>query len=317
MIRPVARAFGLTIGLVLLASLPASLFGWDPSLWILDLRPLGPLKYFLFVAGGGTLVAIGIERVPPRWGFLVPLVIGAVGLISLIDTARFFALAFRGNFASFGPIPLSAIVFAVIVMIGASQRSRPWAGSARWVAPLALACFALFPATLMWTFGLTDYRRPADAAVVFGAKVYADGRVSDVVADRVRTACHLYKQRLVHAIVFSGGPGEGATSEPQAMRALAITEGVPSSACVLDESGLNTRASLKNVQALAAERGWTSLLAVSDFYHLPRIKMLSDREGLEMITVPARQGQPRSGTPFWICRETAAWWAYAFGIPTG
>ena len=58
---------------------------------------------------------------------------------------------------------------------------------------VAFACLAIFPLAQMFFFGKTDYRRPADAAVVLGARVYADGRLSDALADRVRTACQLYR----------------------------------------------------------------------------------------------------------------------------
>jgi len=181
---------------------------------------------------------------------------------------------------------------------------------------MALALPAALPLCLMWTFGLSDYRRPADAILVFGARVYSDGRPSDVLRDRVNTACDLYIAGLASKIVFSGGPGDGMITEPAAMRALAVSRGVPSDACILDESGLNTRASLDAFHQIAASHGWRTSLAVSDFYHLPRIKLLADRMGIAIRTVPAHARHARTGTPLWMARETIAWWAYALGIPT-
>lgn len=180
----------------------------------------------------------------------------------------------------------------------------------------AAAVPALLPLGLMCTFGLSDYRRPADAAIVFGAKVYADGSVSDVVADRVHTACDLYRTGMVGCIVFSGGPGDGAIPEADAMREEAVRQGVPREACIVDYTGLNTRASLMNLRLLANGRGWRDVLAVSNSYHLPRIKLLADRLDLEVRTVPAQERYRYSGMPVWVARETVAWWAYLCGMPT-
>jgi len=55
-------------------------------------------------------------------------------------------------------------------------------------------CAVIFPVAQMICFGLTDYRRPADAIVVFGAGISPDGTPSLALCDRVRTGCLLYKQ---------------------------------------------------------------------------------------------------------------------------
>jgi vancomycin permeability regulator SanA len=43
----------------------------------------------------------------------------------------------------------------------------------------------------------------------------------------------LYQQGLAPLLIFFGGPGDGAISEPQAMRKLAISMGVPDAAILL------------------------------------------------------------------------------------
>ena len=52
------------------------------------------------------------------------------------------------------------------------------------------------------------------------------------------------------------------------------------------------------------------VLAVSHFYHLPRIKMRFKVEGQEVLTVPVRA--PLTGTPHYMVREVAALWKYYF-----
>jgi len=87
----------------------------------------------------------------------------------------------------------------------------------------------------MFCFGKTDYRRDADVAVVLGARVYADGHLSDALADRVRTACQLYRSGLVKKLLFSGGPGEGAVHETEGMKRMALQLGVESRDILVDE----------------------------------------------------------------------------------
>jgi hypothetical protein len=52
------------------------------------------------------------------------------------------------------------------------------------------------------------------------------------------------------------------------------------------------------------------VLAVSHFYHLPRIKLAYQRAGLDVCTVPARQGRWLSQIPYNMAREVAAFWVY-------
>jgi uncharacterized SAM-binding protein YcdF (DUF218 family) len=59
-------------------------------------------------------------------------------------------------------------------------------------------------------------------------------------------------------------------------------------------------------------RAWQArrVLAVSHFYHLPRIKLSYQRAGFEVCTVPARQKNVLSQLPYSMVREVAAFWAY-------
>src|SRR5439155_17548504 len=113
----------------------------------------------------------------------------------------------------------------------------------------------------------------------FGAKAYADGTPSDALADRVRTACALYRDGLAPRLLFSGGPGE-----PAAMQHLAASLGVPEAAVLRDSEGVNTESTARNTVALL--HAPSRVLAVSHFYHLPRIKMTYQRYGSEVYTVP-------------------------------
>ena len=54
----------------------------------------------------------------------------------------------------------------------------------------------------------------------------------------------------------------------------------------------------------------TRVLAVSHFYHLPRVKLESQRLGMEVLTVPAKESYTISKMPVLVAREVAALWKY-------
>jgi vancomycin permeability regulator SanA len=162
----------------------------------------------------------------------------------------------------------------------------------------------------MFCFGKTDYRRPADLAVVLGARAYADGRPSDALADRVRTACRLYHAGLAKKLLFSGGPGDGPVHETVAMQRMAVALGVKPDDILLDPGGLNTQATVRNTESLFPQIHASRILVVSHFYHLPRIKLTYQRTGWEVYTVPAKESYLLRQLPYNMAREIAATWVY-------
>src|SRR5262249_10495295 len=135
---------------------------------------------------------------------------------------------------------------------------------------------------------------------------------SQALADRVRTAVELYNQGLVTHLLFSGGPGDGAVSEPQAMRQVAMAAGVPADAILLDEAGLNTDATVRHTCAEFDRMSASRVLVVSHAYHLPRVKLAYQRAGWDVRTVPARQSRRLRSEPTFVAREVVAIWAYYF-----
>ena len=87
--------------------------------------------------------------------------------------------------------------------------------------------------------------------------------------------------------------------------------GVPASAIEVDLDGLNTQATVRNVVAQGWENGRPRVLAVSHFYHLPRIKLCFRRAGWDVLTVPANESRELYYLPRDLVREVAAlWWYY-------
>jgi uncharacterized SAM-binding protein YcdF (DUF218 family) len=292
--------------------------GADGNLWWIDLRflPASLTQPFLFAAAT-LMLWFGLRPAGSVWRRW--LTIGSVGLLALVtleNAVQFYLLLARGTIHAGIPIALSLLVAAALTWLAFAiwrQRFQSQQQPLRAVLQMAgvsLACALAFPVLQMVCFGKTDYRRPADAAVVLGARAYADGRPSDALADRVRTACALYRDDLVRKLIFSGGPGDGAITESQAMKRMALRLGVKAEDIVLDETGVNTRATVRNTEALLHQLNASRVLVVSHFYHLPRVKLAYHQAGTEVYTVPAKESYLLRQLPYNMAREVAAFWMY-------
>lgn len=317
-----ARSAALAIGGYLLLALILRTLApshSDPVIWLFDLRAL-PSSIALVWTLVTTVALLHFAIDPRRRGGVAVAFIAAIScLIALANTITVLRILNQGGIAMGIPIPFSAIlamVFAGIAIVAYAERPR--VDLRRWRTPRDLALISILAGVFasagsisqMLIFGKTDYRRPASLAVVFGARVYNDGSVSDALEDRLRTACELYHSGLTPRILMSGGPGDGATHEAHAMRDFAIANGVPRSAISVDEAGLNTAATIDHTRALMAGTPRASIVMVSHGYHLPRVKLEADRAGLRAVTVPAKERYVMTKMPWFMAREVAAQWVY-------
>ena len=308
------RGAGLFVGLFLFAGAGSTaLFPtWNPTGWLLDLRPLST-GLTAWVAGGlgvAILLACGTPSQFPRlralgrWGTLLAAVGAAWNAVGVYRA--------QGHGVELSGFPPVSLLLGVLLLAVARLPAFPSESGWRSRLPSAIAAAVtagVFPLLQILALGWTDYRRPASVAVVFGARTYADGRPSQALADRVRTACELHREGWVRTLVFSGGPGDGPVHETEAMRQMALELGVPSGDIRLDREGLNTRATVRNLRCQVAKG--ERILAVSEFYHLPRIRLAFAQEGVEVLTVPARPGHWLRRLPFRsMLREVAGFWSY-------
>ncbi len=236
--------------------------------------------------------------------------------LAMANLLMVYSLALHHAITVGCPVAFSLVVVGALALVLAGMWISPLTTHARvrgevLVAGLTVGvCLLGFPLAQMYCFGTTDYRRPADVVVVFGARVYADGRVSDALADRIRTGCSLYRDGLVRKVVLSGGPGDGEIHETEGMRRLAVQFGVPAEDILIDEQGLSTQETVRHTCPLFDRHGFHRVLVVSHFYHLPRIKLTYQRLGREVYTVPAKETYRLTALPLYLLREVAALWVY-------
>ncbi len=306
-----ARALALFIGLFSLINLLARL---RLNIWWIDFAPLPPLAAHLII-GAAALALVAWSLRPSAVPLALSMaLVGVLLAASLWNVVRFYALWADGSVHPGCWFPLSIAVAAALALVLIGMRRPPEPANAMLFALVFAAAPVAFPLAQMMCFGQTDYRRPADAAVVFGARAYANGSCSTALADRVRTAVALYREGTVRTLVFSGADGDGDVHETEAMRRLAVRLGVRDEDIICDRTGVNTQATVANTAPLLRGR---RVIAVSHWYHLPRVKLCYQAAGLEVFTVPANQSYVLSATPVYVVRETAAFWGYYLRAVTG
>jgi len=118
-----------------------------------------------------------------------------------------------------------------------------------------------------------------DAIVVLGCAL-RDGAASPALIRRVQCGAALLRRGLAPLLVLSGG-GTGR-SEAEAMRDIALAEGAPAAALLLESASRNTFENARETALLLRRRGLRRILLVSDRYHLPRAGLLFRAAGLDV-----------------------------------
>ncbi len=316
------RGLALFVGLFLAAGLVGTLRheGSRESLWLFDAGGVpGPVLAgpVLLAAAGLVLVAHGVRPAAGGWRrALTAGTFAALALVALLNVITFYRVWAAGEIDPRMPLPLSLVLFALMawsawtVWGGSPGRAGGGARATTAIVLTLAACVVLFPLAQIVFFGTTDYRRQGDVAVVFGAQVHPGGAPSQTLAWRVDTACELFRAGLVDRLVMSGAVGDSGYDEAAVMRDRAVANGVPAGAVVLDSLGVNTEATVANTVAIFEAEDVGGVLAVSNAYHLPRIKLEYRRQGLEVFTVPAEETRRIKETPYLWLREVPAFWVY-------
>jgi uncharacterized SAM-binding protein YcdF (DUF218 family) len=130
-----------------------------------------------------------------------------------------------------------------------------------------------------------DETRPADAIVVFGAAEYA-GRPSPIFRARLDHAYTLYEAGLAPMVITTGASRDPRFTEGQVGHDYLRARGVPERALIAETQSGNTSRSAERVAAIMRANGMESCIAVSDGYHMFRIKKILGRYGVEVYGAP-------------------------------
>lgn len=139
-----------------------------------------------------------------------------------------------------------------------------------------------------------DESQPADAIVVFGAAEYA-GRPSPVYRARLDHAFSLFQRGLAPLVITTGGHGaDPHFSEGGVGHDYLRSRGVPERNLIAETQSDDTADSAARVGVILKVNGKRTCLAVSDDYHIFRIKRMLEAQGLVVYGAPRHESRPRS-----------------------
>jgi SanA protein len=139
-------------------------------------------------------------------------------------------------------------------------------------------------------------------AIVFGAAIYGEGRLSPILRDRMDTTIDLYLAGQVNKIIVSGDNSSIYYDEPGTMMAYAIEHGVAAEDVQPDYAGLRTYDTCYRARDIF---GVQEAVLVTQAFHLPRALLTCRGLGLDAVGVAADRRPLRYGRWYEI-RETAA-----------
>ena len=152
---------------------------------------------------------------------------------------------------------------------------------------------------------------PADVIVVFGAAEYS-GRPSPVLRARLDHAFDLYEQHVAPVVITTGGAAaDPKFSEGGVGKEYLRRRGVPENALIAETQGSDTAESAQRVAGILRANGLHSCVAVSDAYHVFRIRKLLEHEGMKVYVAPRPDSVPH--TP-WMRAEAASREALSYSL---
>ncbi len=186
---------------------------------------------------------------------------------------------------------------------------------------IALAVwFAAFVAIAAVQIVHTSYLeeiQPADAIVVFGAAEYS-GHPSPVLRARLDHALELFQRGIAPVVITTGGAAaDPSYSEGGVGHDYLMHHGVPESRLIAETQGRDTAESAVRVAVIMHANGLHSCVAVSDAYHVFRIRRLLEHEGVGPVYVaPRLDSKPHSWTQraIAVLREAASYSLWKLGV---
>ena len=139
-------------------------------------------------------------------------------------------------------------------------------------------------------------------AIVFGAAVYENGRLSAILRDRMDVAIQLYQQGSVEKLLVSGDNRFVEYDEPTAMMEYAIAQGVPAEDIQPDFAGRRTYDTCYRAKHVFQV---DEAILVTQQFHLPRALFTCRQLGISGTGVAADL-QLYRGARWYELRETGA-----------
>jgi SanA protein len=141
--------------------------------------------------------------------------------------------------------------------------------------------------TAPYIYTAVDAAPQVQAALVLGASV-AGGEPSPILIARTDTAIALYEAGKVGKILVTGDNSALSHDEVTPVRKYLLDAGIPAEDIFLDHAGFDTYSSMYRARSVF---GVSSLIIVTQDFHLPRAVFIARSLGLAAYGFPAREDQ--------------------------
>jgi uncharacterized SAM-binding protein YcdF (DUF218 family) len=160
-----------------------------------------------------------------------------------------------------------------------------------------------------------DDAQPADVILVLGAAEYR-GRPSPVFKARLDHALALYEKQLAPRIMTTGGAGgDPVFTEGAVGRTYLVSHGVPSEAIIAETESESTLESTAMAGEIMNRMGLRSVIAVTDGYHIYRVKKMLESRGLKVYGSPRKDLRPAELQERWnYVRQAIGYLLWRAGI---
>jgi uncharacterized SAM-binding protein YcdF (DUF218 family) len=194
---------------------------------------------------------------------------------------------------------------------------RRWLLRLEALALVTLAAFLTLTGVRIAREGSRQELHPADAIVVFGAAEYS-GRPSPVLRARLDHAFDLFQKGIAPVVITTGGAAaDPSFSEGGVGRDYLEHRGIPERNLIAETQGSDTAQSALRVAVIMRANGLQSCVAVSDAYHVFRIKRLLEHEGIGPVYVaPRPDSRPHSVVQraYAVMREASSYLLWKLGV---
>jgi uncharacterized SAM-binding protein YcdF (DUF218 family)/glycosyltransferase involved in cell wall biosynthesis len=150
------------------------------------------------------------------------------------------------------------------------------AGPAKAAVALLVLYLVIFQTNAVWWLAdplkISEPPVASDAIVVFAGGVGESGRAGGGVQERVSKAVSLFHQGVAPRLIISSG-FVYTLREAEVIKAIAIANGVPAEAIILEERAANTYENVEFTNRILQDKGWRHIALVSSPYHMRRAMM--------------------------------------------
>ena len=201
----------------------------------------------------------------------------------------------------------------------ATSAKRKKSRTGRWLAAvvvIALSAEVAFVSAGVVRASNEQNLHSADAIVVFGAAEYS-GHPSPVLRARLDHAFDLFQQGVAKVVITTGGAAaDPSFSEGGVGHDYLMHRGIPDANLIAETQSADTAQSAQRVAVIMRTNHMQSCIAVSDAYHVFRIRKLLEHQGVQVYVSPRPDSRPHSA---WqrseaVLRETVSYLLWKVGI---